>query len=237
MNSVASAAGHGGGEIVGRWTTWGRGGARLLYCVAAASLAWARPAVGQTGMGRTADSAAAAPPGAVVGKACYRGRPSPPCRSFWITEFGGAWYTVPPIGQEAPESRELLFLWEMGWMRSRSARDAVGASVFFATSDEVMRAGVRGRYRRWLGDELSVDVAPTLIVLQSNQAYDVRATPGVSVLGALGFGDVIVLTGEVEAAGGGVRMLYGLRMGSYAGVVSGLGLPVFVAALLSDDTS
>jgi len=135
------------------------------------------------------------------------------------------------------DDREFLFAWELGWMRNRSARDAVGASVFFATSDDVMRAGVRGRYRRWLGDGLSVDVAPTLIVLQSNQAYDVRATPGVSVLGALGFGDVIVLTGEVEAAGGGVRTLYGVRLGSYAGAASGLGLPIFVAALLGSDKS
>lgn len=231
MSSVESAAGCGGGWIVGRWATWGRWGARLLVC-AAPALAWARPAAGQAG-----DSVGSAPAGAVAGKACYRGRTAPPCRSFWITEFGGARYTVPPVGQEMPEDRELLFLWELGWMRNRSAHDAVGASAFFATNDEVMRTGVRARYRRWLGDGLSVDVAPTLIVLQSNRAYEVQATPGVSVLGALNFGDLIVLTGEVEATDGGIRTLYGVRMGSYAGAVSGLGLPIFVAALLGDDKS
>jgi hypothetical protein len=232
MSTMGSAAAGGGRRIVDRSGTRGRWGVRLLCYVAAAALGYTRPAAGQAAV-----PANAAPQGEAAGKACYRGRISPPCRSFWITEFGGAWYTVPPLGQEAPEGREFLFLWELGWMRNRSAHEAVGASVFFATNDEVMRAGVRGRYRRWLGDGLSVDVAPTLIVLQSNRAYEVRARPGVSVLGALDFGDLIVLTGEVEATGGGVRALYGVRMGSYAGAVSGLGLPVLVAALLGDDRS
>lgn len=206
---------------------WTRG---LLVC-AAAMLAWARPAAAQ------AADAASDPRAAGEGRACFSGRPSPACRSFWITEFGGAWYSVTPRGDYNLGDREIMFLWELGWMRNRSARDAMGASVFFATNDEVMRTGVRGRYRRWVADGLAVDVAPTLIVLQSNRAYEVRAQPGVSVLGDVSFGDWIVLTGELEATAGGVRGLYGVRLGTYGGVVSALSFPLAVAAILGSDKS
>jgi hypothetical protein len=188
----------------------------------------ARPAAGQT------TDAASPPRGAAEGRACFSGRPSPACRSFLITEFGGARYTVPPRGDRTFDERELLFMWELGWMRNRSANDAVGATVFFSTNDEVMRSGVRGRYRRWLADGLAVEVAPTLILFQANREYEVRMEPGVSVLGALSFGDWIGLTGEVEATNGGVRVLYGARVGTYAGTVAGLGFPIFIIALLND---
>ncbi len=206
-----------------------RWGARIAWCAAAAVLAAARQAAAQA-----ADPAPVTAEAAASGHACYHPRPSPACRSYWVTEFGGAWYEVQPRG--SPDDRKFMFAWELGWMRNRSAREAVGGSLFFATNDQAMRGGVRARYRRWLADGLAVDVAPGLIVFQANDDYVVRTRPGASVLGGVSFGDVIGLTGEVESTGGGVRMLYGVRVGSYAGAATGLALPVFIAALLGDDS-
>ncbi len=156
------------------------------------------------------------------------------CRSFWITEFGAALFSAPPSGGRTPDGRRVLLTWELGYMRNRSMNDAVGASIFLSTNDQAMRSGVRARYRRWLGQDTGADISPTLIVFQATDDYKVSLTPGAALQGSLSFGGWIGLTGEVEATRGGVRLISGVRIGSYAGAVSGLALPVAVAAMGDD---
>lgn len=197
---------------------------RAAAAIAAATLGWIAPAAAQTTAGG--------------GRACYQPRPMPACRSYWVTEFGGAWYTAPPSGGRTPDRRRFVVTWEVGYMRNRATHDAVGATLFLTTNDQFMRSGVRARCRRWMADGVAADIAPSLIVLQADDDLEVRARPGVSLQGGVHLGRWVGLTSELEATSGGVRLLSGLRVGSYAGAAAGLALPVaaFVTEGIHDDS-
>jgi hypothetical protein len=175
----------------------------------------------------------AAPSGAAEGRACFQPRALPACRSFWITEFGLQWFVSQPPGVH--NERRWLATWEVGWMRNRSADDAVGGSIFLSTNDHAQRSGVRARYRRWTGGGSSVDVSPALIVFQSDENLEVRAKLGAALQASVAFRDWVGLTTQVEAASGGVRFQAGVRLGGYPGVATGVGLPLY-AILQGDDS-
>jgi hypothetical protein len=176
--------------------------------------------------GMTVQAAAQAPDGpASEGRACYQPRPAPVCRSFWVTEFGAAWYNQSPHGR-TPDERKLSLMWEMGYMRNLSRRSAAGATVFLSGNDQFMRSGVRARLRRWIDSDLAVDIAPSLIVFQANGDVEAISTkPGVSLMSGLSLGKWVGLTSEIEATDGGVRLVSGVRFGSYAGATTGLAVP------------
>src|SRR5437764_874817 len=79
---------------------------------------------------------------------CYRGRPLPPCRSFWITEFGllGRLNALP----EPRTTVDPFFRWEVGGMQNRNERTAFGATIVIEADDLGSRYGITPRYRRWL---------------------------------------------------------------------------------------
>ncbi|HEX6750687.1 MAG TPA: hypothetical protein VF092_25595 [Longimicrobium sp.] len=168
-----------------------------------------------------------------TGRACFQPRPLPVCRSFWITEFGVQWFVSTPPGVN--NQRRWLATWEVGWMRNRSENHALGGSIFLATNDHAHRSGVRARYRRWATDEVAVDVSPALIVFQSDEDLEIETRLGAALQAGVTLRDWIGITSQVEAASGGVRLLTGVRLGGYAGAVTGLALPL--AALAAGDDS
>lgn len=175
---------------------------------------------------------------ASAGRACFQPRPEPLCRSYWVTEFGGAWYTTSPKGR-TPDERRFAFTWEAGYMRNLSPRHAAGATVFLSGNDQFMRSGVRARVRRWVNRDVAVDLAPSLIVFQANGDVEAVSTrPGVSLLGGVSLTRWVGVTSELEATQGGVRLVSGIRFGSYAGATTGLAVPatLFVLGGLLDDS-
>lgn len=158
------------------------------------------------------------------GKACFQPRPLPVCRSFWVTEFGVQYFVNRPPGINT--ERRLLGTWELGWMRNRSADDAVGGSIFLSTNDHAQRSGVRARYRRWVGGDAALDISPALIVFQADEDLEVHARLGAALQAAVSWHDWLGLTTQLEAAHGGVRLQTGVRLGGYPGVASGVGLPL-----------
>jgi hypothetical protein len=174
-----------------------------------------------------------APAAAAEARACYQPRALPACRSFWVTEFGLQYFVSQPPGVH--NQRRVLGTWELGWMRNRSAADAVGGSVFLSTNDHVLRSGVRARYRRWTGGGSAVDLSPALIVFQSDEDLETRAKLGAALQAGVSFHDWIGLTTQVEAASGGVRFQAGVRLGGFPGAAAGIGLPL-VALLGADDS-
>jgi hypothetical protein len=156
--------------------------------------------------------------------ACYHPRALPACRSFWVTEFGVQYFVSQPPGVH--NQRRVLGTWELGWMRNRSAGDAVGGSVFLSSNDHALRSGVRARYRRWTGGGSAVDLSPALIVFQSDEDLEVHTRLGAALQGGVSFHDWIGVTTQVEAASGGVRFQAGVRLGGYPGVAAGIGLPL-----------
>ena len=80
---------------------------------------------------------------------CWRGHPLPECRSFLVTEVGLSY----PMNKTATNGRGAVIAGDLGWMRNISDRAAVGGTAHarIGIGDDYARAGVRARYRRWLG--------------------------------------------------------------------------------------
>ena len=169
--------------------------------------------------------ASVAPSSAAEGRACFQPRALPACRNFWITEFGVQFFISQPPGVN--DQRRWLATWEVGWMRNRTADDAVGGSVFVAANDNAFRSGVRARYRRWTGGETAVDLSPGLIVFQADEDMEIRTQLGAALQAAVTYHDWIALTTQIEGTSGGVRFLAGVRLGGYPGAVVGAGLPLY----------
>ncbi len=160
-------------------------GARVLLSaglVATSVLASPRPAAPQ-------DSAAREATASKIG--CFRGRPLPECKSFWIVELAGLW----PLAQT---SREVTFLGgnsseeeafglsgelNIGHMVNLSDRIAVGGSISVGSGTRGTYTRIVSRARRWMSSDWSVEASAGL--LRTNAGYapnqDSGATAGVRV--------------------------------------------------------
>ncbi len=99
---------------------------------------------------------------------CFRGRPLPACRSFWIVEMQGeapvaqTTRTITFTGELPREMRlfEKKLEWNLGHMLNLTPRHAVGGVLTFGTSNQF---GVKLRGRRWLNADLSVELEGGLL--------------------------------------------------------------------------
>lgn len=95
---------------------------------------------------------------------CSKGHRLPVCRSFWITEVG----LVRKIANHSLYT-DYYFTWDIGAMVNRSDRDAFGGTLYAgALLGESFRWGLRGRYRRWLTPNATLDIAPGILLGVSN---------------------------------------------------------------------
>ena len=174
-------------------------------------------------------AAAQTPPRARTGD-CYRGRPLPPCRSFWITEFGLLGRLNP-----LPEPRTTVhpfFRWEVGGMQNQNERSAFGATIVVEGDDLGSRYGITPRYRRWLAPSVALDLSAGVLVAGSD---DFRFPGWVGQVAVLG-GDYIGAALQVETfrhfGRRDVGVYGGLKFGSVPGVIASFVLP-FVIILSS----
>src|SRR5207249_7423776 len=148
---------------------------------------------------------------------CFRGRPLPQCRAFWLTEFG----LILPDGP---------LVWELGAMRNVGTRSAVGGSVYLRI-DGGTAYGVKPRLRRWLSPVVAVDVSPGIIILAG-------AGNSVGFAGHVGlsFRDLVALTVQAEtvppdfAGGKRVKWFGGGRLGAGLGTITGIAALVLTGA-------
>ena len=140
---------------------------------------------------------------------CFRGRPLPQCRAFWLTEFG-----VSPF--------EPWFVWELGGMRNVGARSAVGGALYVRI-DGGTAYGVKPRFRRWLSPVVALDVAPGIIILAAaGNSAGFAGHVGLSV------GDLVGVTLQAETVppdfDGGKRVKWsgGGRLGAVPGTIAGI---------------
>ena len=162
----------------------------------------------------------------VAAQSCFRGGPEPRCTSFWITEagfsFGPRRQVVSPRG---PSTGHLL-TWEIGWMRNAGTNLALGGSTFLEGDGMRMagwRAGVKARYRRWLGPDRSIDVEPGLVVA-GEERFE-RQVPGALIVVGYNLGDLASVTLQVEALqyddqGIQTAGYVGVRLGSFPGLAA-----------------
>lgn len=96
---------------------------------------------------------------------CLRGRPLPACQSFWLLEM----QAVAPVVQSRrlvdrgavqafeEEPWRFAFEWNIGHMWNVGEDWAFGGVVTAATNVNGVLGGLRGRARRWLTDDLSIE--------------------------------------------------------------------------------
>lgn len=137
-----------------------------------------------------------AAPGSAAPQACFRGRPLPACRSFWITEAA-----LSGRVDGRSDQRAVALTFDFGHMKNLSPHQALGGSIFMrsrgAEALSSVAFGLRPRYRHWLSRVFSLDVAPGLVLVQSGD-YLRSSLPTVSAEFALGAADLVALTAEAD---------------------------------------
>jgi hypothetical protein len=176
-------------------------------------------------------------------KLCFRGRPAAYCSMFAVTEFGYARMS----GDESPDTpfgephiEPHVVMWELGLMRNTDSRTAMGATVLLTSR---FSAGLKARYRRWLWRDVSVEIAPGLIVYDARQFARAPAFTGHLLLN---LEDVLSVGGMLEVSRFGTNGYTGsppttitkpflvARLGSYPGLIGvvSTGAALGVLALL-----
>jgi hypothetical protein len=158
---------------------------------------------------------------------------------FTVTEFGyaRAFDSEAEIPFGEPHIEPHVFMWELGLMRNTDPRTALGGTILLTSRFSV---GLKARYRRWLWRNVSVEVAPGLIVHDSRQF---ARTPAFTGHLLLNLGDVLSVGGMLEVSRFGSNSYLGTppttitkpflvgRLGSYPGLVGVVGTGTFLGVL------
>jgi hypothetical protein len=177
---------------------------------------------------------------------CYRGRPSPKCKTFWITEFGYSFRLDQQPGRY-PSDANFYFTWEYGLMGNLNQKSALGAAFMLGADDDGHRYGVKSRYRRWLDKTVSVDLGAGVLFGGENNQFNPRF-PGMTSHIGLNFGDWLALTTHVEiirleiapferpqtrTTKTDVAWYAGAKLGSYPGLIASIVGPVIALIIIS----
>lgn len=196
------------------------------------------------------DGASAQPSGvAEPPRLCFRGRPTPACDRFVITEIG-FYHPVLRSRREADFTPRLSYpdverqgTAQIGGMVNRGANSAVGGTILFGLGAGAADFGLIGRYRRWLSpDGMSIDLGAGLIQ-GSTYPSDVAEARGVMAevaINAADYGALVVRTDLLRGRGETNAALFsGVRVGSRpaiaTGVVLAIGFAILLAALADAD--
>ena len=127
----------------------------------------------------------------VQAQVCFRPRSLAACKSFVLTEFAiGATFFAPP-----PRRSDVYYSGEFGWMTNVTARSAIGGAIQYGIDeDSDYRIGVKPRYRRWLTDATSIDVAAGLLLLGDGLTF-----PGFTGHVAVNFTRIVGVGIQIEA--------------------------------------
>ncbi len=102
---------------------------------------------------------------------CLRGRPLPACKTFWIVEMQGSVplaqtrRTVVYGGdiQQGADAFEEVLEWNVGHMVNLTPTFAVGGEFTLGTGHTDVLTGMRLRARRWLSEDVSVELEGGLL--------------------------------------------------------------------------
>jgi hypothetical protein len=182
---------------------------------------------------------------------CWRGRPTPECTTFWITEFGfdGIVASTRTIVSQAYGGGEVprypiqdfgsRLVWTVGPMFNTGPRTAIGGTLSLSPFSTGYRASLEARRRWWSTEGLGLDLSagglrmnlpPTPTTLYREE-YGLTA--GAFIVG----GDLINVNGRVDllVTGGKPRLgtSLGLGGGSYVALVGSIALGLLILAYIS----
>jgi hypothetical protein len=168
---------------------------------------------------------------------CFRGRPLPECKTFWITESS----VLVRLDERNNQKwhQQLYYTFELGLMSNRDELLAFGGTMFLAFDDltDDFRLGYKARFRRWLSPKTSLDLAPGILTGTKT------GFPGLSVSVAVIHSDRIALAGQLDMLrygdGQGTDFAWygGVRFGSGVGLAMAIVGPIvaLIAAAASFD--
>lgn len=138
----------------------------------------------------------AGPGTASAGSLCWRGKPLPDCRTFLVTELG----VYARLDEDPTQAADnpVYFTLDLGLVKNVSPTTGLGLTAYGATGDSHARVGARFRYRRWLSRDISVDVAPGVIVYGSEDGGYTHQAPGFVLGATCNWRDWVALGLEVE---------------------------------------
>jgi hypothetical protein len=144
---------------------------------------------------------------------CFHPRPIARCSWFSVTEAG--------VALSVPSDEDPNLTFQAGALANVGSRSAIGGVLVGAVFQNDVRLGVRARYRHWLTDRLSLDIAPG--VLLYNGAF-MADSPGFTGELALGYADWIALTAQLDVVpfefSTETRGFFGVKIGSYPGAAA-----------------
>jgi len=143
-------------------------------------------------------------------KICFRGKPAPECKMFWITEVGGFLTKDVDLVEFGLNS-------EFGLMYNLNKHSALGATIFHRIGADLSGMGFKVRYRHWLNSSFSVDISPGLLLWSEWEAPTFTGHVG------LNYKDWVALIAQIDHQRGILfsRKVFslGIKFGSYVGIV------------------
>jgi hypothetical protein len=186
--------------------------------------------------------------GTSSGQPCFRGRPLPDCKSFWITESGAFFHLNSHKGDRWNDRKvyeNLYYTWEIGGMVNRNPKTAFGGTLYIGWDGYIndTRLGIKGRWRWWLSPHTGLDLSPGILMSDK-----ISASPIWCLSASLCGDDRIMVIGQMEVVnwkdthpnnvgyfGRGTDILFygGLRFGAEMGIIVGIITPIIIAATAS----
>ena len=128
-------------------------------------------------------------------QSCFQ-RPSPDCAGFVLTQIGIGTHLGSLYHGNSPVTSRFIVTVVGGYMVNVDSKNALGGALFFGANDVDGWVGVQGRYRRWFGQRLSLDVG--LGVARTG-----RSLPSPMLMGETGinFGDRAAVFLQLQTVG------------------------------------
>ena len=102
-------------------------------------------------------------------KDCFNAKRFPACCSYWVIDAGVGIFTS-SFGYS--HSSIVMGFTDLGFMINLNEKTSMGGTLFGAFDEDRHRAGVRFRYRRWLGDKTTLDFSPGILVLGGHSSAE-----------------------------------------------------------------
>jgi hypothetical protein len=124
---------------------------------------------------------------------CFAARPGPYCTTCVLTQIE----FVDLLGSHPGTNDRGYVVFEVGGVHNIGSRNGVGLNLYAAGNGDQSRFGVQGRYRRWIGSSVALDLAPGVLLFASdNESFDY---PGFVGEVTATYRGLIGVTGGVEA--------------------------------------
>lgn len=152
---------------------------------------------------------------------CIRGRPLPGCQWFPLAEIAVS--TRLADRNRFEDTPRFYVSGEIGALYNVSARSAVGGGVYLGGDDDGWRLGIRPRYRYWVADGWSLDVAAGVLLAGELDLFE-GTWPAFTAQVGVGWQDLVAVTTQVEVIettqGTWTNWYLGLQAASYAALVA-----------------